>query len=73
MDEKVTINRLLPYGEAKAIASRLGLTPGTVSAALRRANPGHPAVQEALRVIEEKGSLKAAKILAKLYPIAQAA
>ena len=66
MDTKKNLSGLLPYGEAKAIASRLGLTPGSVSAALHRGSPRHPAVREALRVLKERGIVEAAQTLASL-------
>ncbi|MGI4872275.1 MAG: hypothetical protein ACRYFX_14000 [Janthinobacterium lividum] len=66
MSEKLKLSGLLPRGEAKAIAARLGLTPGSVSAALHRAHPGHPAVREALRVVRELGIVEAAQTLATL-------
>lgn len=66
MSEKKKLSGLLPYGEAKAIAERLGLTAGSVSAALHRGSPRHPAVVEALRVIKSAGIVEAAQTLASL-------
>lgn len=66
MTGKKNLGGLLPYGEAKAIANRLGLTPGSVSAALHRGSPRHPAVREALRIMRETGIVEAAQTLAAL-------
>jgi hypothetical protein len=68
MSSKNSITRLLPRGAVASIAKTLGLTPGTTSTAIRRANPGHPAVREALRIAQESGALDAAKTLATLHP-----
>jgi hypothetical protein len=63
MEAKCTISSMLGYGGVNAIARKLNLSPGATSAALRRANPGHPAVQEALRIAKESGGLEAAQTL----------
>ena len=66
MDSKTNISSLLAPGDIGAIASKLGLSACATSAAIRRANPGHPAVREALRIAQESGALDAAKTLASL-------
>ena len=58
------LSRMLPYGGVGTIAKRLGLSVGATSAALRRGNPGHPAVQEAIRMAEISGAIKTAQALA---------
>jgi len=57
---------LLPHGSIQLIADKLGLGKQTVSKALRRQRPGHPAVLEALRMAEESGALRAAQQLQSL-------
>jgi len=66
MATKSTLSQLIGYGGVKAIAEQLNLLPGTVSAALRRGSPGHPAVREALKRAKESGSIEAAQVLATL-------
>lgn len=66
MSQKSNLSQLVGYGGVKAIAEELGLLPGTVSAALRRGSPGHPAVRLALQLAEESGGLAAAYTLAAL-------
>lgn len=66
MTTKNNISRLLPRGGVRAIAEKLGLSPGTASTAIRRGHPGHPAVQEALKMAEASGALAAAQKLATL-------
>lgn len=66
MPAKNNLSQLVGYGGVKAIAEKLSLLPGTVSAALRRGSPGHPAVREALRIAEESGALATAQKLATL-------
>jgi hypothetical protein len=73
MAAKTNISNLLAPGDVGTIAKKLGLSVCAASAAIRRANPGHPAVREALRMAEASGALAAAQQLAKLTPIAQAA
>lgn len=66
MSAKKNLSQLVGYGGVKAIAEKLSLLPGTVSAALRRGSPGHPAVREALKLAEASGALTAAQQLATL-------
>jgi len=66
METKNKLSRLLPAGGVSAIAKELGLAPGTASAAIRRGNPGHPAVLMALKMAKESGALEAAQTLATL-------
>ena len=73
MTQKSRLGLMVGYGGAKAIANKLGLSQGAVSAALRRGSPGHPAVQEALRMARESGAIEAAQTLATLPTVAQAA
>jgi hypothetical protein len=70
MDVKTNISSLLSPGDVGAIARKLGLSTTATSAAIKRANPGHPAVREALRIAEASGALAAAQQLAKLTPAA---
>lgn len=60
------LKRLLPRGAVAQIATKLGLNPKTVSAALKAGKPGHPAVQRALAMAEKSGALTAAHALARL-------
>lgn len=66
MSEKLNISSLIGYGGVNTIAKKLGLSPGATSAALRRGNPGHPAVKEAVRMAKDNGGLEAAQALATL-------
>jgi hypothetical protein len=66
MEPKTNISTLLAPGDIGAIAKRLGLSTCATSAAIRRANPGHPAVREALKLAEASGALAAAQTLATL-------
>ena len=66
MQSKKTISSLLSYGDVSAIASKLGLSVGATSAAIKRGSPGHPAVREALRLAEASGAMDAAKALSFL-------
>jgi hypothetical protein len=66
MAPKTRISRLLGYGEVSVIAKKLNLSLGATSAAIRRGNPGHPAVKEALRLAQENGALATAQLLANL-------
>lgn len=60
---------MLPYGGVGTIAKKLGLSKGATSAALRRGNPGHPAVQEAIRMAEISGAVKTAQALASIKAV----
>ncbi len=73
MEPKKTLTSLLARGDIGNISIRLGLSHAATAAAIRRGNPGHPAVREALKVAEASGALAAAQQLARLTPIAQAA
>jgi hypothetical protein len=73
MEAKFNLSSLLSQGDISTIAKGLNLSPGATSAAIRRANPGHPAVREALRIAEASGALAAAQQLAKLTLVTQAA
>ena len=66
MKVKSTLSRLLPRGGVQDIAKTLGLSPGSASTAIRRGNPAHPAVQEAVRRIEASGVVATAEKLAAL-------
>ena len=70
MKQKINISNLLAPGDVGRIAMKIGLSTCATSAAIKRANPGHPAVREALRIAEESGALAAAQQLAKLTPAA---
>jgi len=56
-----SLAKLLPHGSIQLIANKLGIGKQAVSKALRRQRPGHPAVQEALRMAEESGALRVAQ------------
>jgi hypothetical protein len=73
MEQKTNISSLLAPGDVGTIAKELGLSTCATSAAIRRGNPGHPAVRAALKKAEASGALAAAQQLAKLAPVAQAA
>ena len=62
----MTISSLLAPGDVSAIAKELGLSTCAASAAIRRGNPGHPAVRAALARAESSGALAAAQKLATL-------
>ena len=66
MQNKLTISSLLSHGDIGTIAARIGLSTGATSSAIKRGNPGHPAVREALRIAKESGALEAAKALASI-------
>jgi hypothetical protein len=66
MQQKPDISSLLAPGDVGIIAAGLGLSHGATAAAIRRANPGHPAVREALRMAKESGALEAAQTLSTL-------
>lgn len=73
MESKTSISSLLSPGDIGIIAKELGLSHGAAAAAIRRGQPGHPAVRAALKKAEASGALAAAQQLAKLVPVAQAA
>lgn len=64
------LKSLLRHGALTTIAEKLGITQPAVSQAIRRGNPAHPAVQEALRMIEESGALNTAQKLNDLPSVA---
>ena len=66
MHNKSSISSLLSYGDVGTIAVRIGRSIGATSSAIKRGNPGHPAVREALRIARETGALEAAQTLASL-------
>lgn len=70
MQAKSNIARLLPRGAVRDIAKQLGLSPGSASTAIRRANPTHPAVQEAVRRIEASGVVATVEKIAAFPKIA---
>lgn len=73
MEPIKTLVSLLAPGDIGAIAKELALSHSAAAAAIRRGNPGHPAVRLALKYAEASGALAAAQQLAKLTPITQAA
>jgi hypothetical protein len=73
MEPNKTLTSLLAPGDIGTIAKALGLSHSAAAAAIRRGQPGHPAVREALKLAETSGALTAAQQLAKLAPMAQAA
>lgn len=61
-----SLTKLLPDGEVKRMAERAGVTPSTVSIALKRARPGNRFVIEAMRIARESGALSTAQDLASI-------
>ena len=45
--------QLLPRDIIKRIVDKLGMSPHTVTAAIRKGKPTHPAVVEAVRMVQE--------------------
>lgn len=70
---KNTLAQLLHRGAVKEIAQKLGISSAAVSVAIRVGRPSHPAVAEALKLVEASGVLTTAQQLAKLSPVPQAA
>ena len=66
MSKSFNISSMLSQGDIGSIARKLGLSPGAVSAAIKRANPGHPAVRMALFIAKESGAIEAAQTLAAI-------
>ncbi|MBD2769669.1 hypothetical protein IC235_17400 [Hymenobacter sp. BT664] len=66
MDSNKTLTCLLAPGDIGTIARELGLSHGAAAAAIRRGNPGHPAVRAALSRAEASGALAAAQKLATI-------
>lgn len=66
MTSKKVLSALLAPGDIGTIAHELGLSHGAAAAAIRRGNPGHPAVRAALARAEASGALAAAQKLATL-------
>lgn len=66
METRKKLTSLLAPGDIGTIANDLGLSHGATAAAIRRGNPGHKAVREALRIAEASGALAAAQKLATL-------
>jgi DNA-binding transcriptional LysR family regulator len=64
--ETTNLKQLLPHGAITAIAKKLGIRQPSVSEALRRGRPSHPAVQEALKIAKESGGLEAQQTLNSL-------
>jgi RIO-like serine/threonine protein kinase len=57
------INELLQHGDIQRIATKLGLGKQAVSKALKKGRPGHPAVQEAVRMAHASGALETRALL----------
>ena len=68
MQSKSILSGLLSQGDITIIAKKLNLSLGAASAALKRGNPGHPAVRAALSIAKESGALEAAQALATINP-----
>ena len=68
MQAKRNISILLAPGDIGTIAHNLGLSHSAAAAAIRRGQPGHPAVRAALAIAEASGALAAAQKLATLAP-----
>ena len=60
------IRHLVPRGTVTALAKKLGITPQAVSIALKAGRPNHPAVQAALALAEDSGTMATAQKLANL-------
>jgi predicted transcriptional regulator len=60
------LKALLPHGGQKSIAQKLNLSKQAVSDALTEGRPNHPAVVEAVRMVQESGSLDAARVIGEL-------
>lgn len=73
MKPNKTLTSLLAPGDIGIIAREVGISHAAAAAAIRRGQPGHPAVRAALTKAEASGALAAAQQLAKLTPVAQAA
>lgn len=69
MEPNFNLARLLAPGDIRAIAVKLGLSTCAASAAIRRANPGHPAVREAYLIAKNSGALEVAQGLATLKAV----
>jgi hypothetical protein len=54
---KSALTRLLPHGAIKQIADKLGVSSSAAAAAIRKGKPSHPAVAEAVRMVQESGVL----------------
>jgi len=52
------VAELLRHGDIQRIATKLGLGKQAVSKAIRKGKPGHPAVQEAIRMAHASGALE---------------
>lgn len=63
---KSALAQLLPRGAMKQIAEKLNLSGAAVTVALQNAKPGHPAVTEAVRMVQESGAVNTAQVLASL-------
>jgi predicted transcriptional regulator len=64
--QKSPLAQLLPRGAIKEIAEKLGLSAPAVSLAIRGGRPGHPAVAEAVRRVQESGAVNTAQVMASL-------
>jgi predicted transcriptional regulator len=60
------LKELLKHGAQKSIAAKLNLSRQAVSMALNEGRPNHPAVVEAVRMVQESGSLDAARVIEEL-------
>jgi hypothetical protein len=66
MESGKKLSSLLAPGDISKIAAELRLSHGATAAAIRRGNPGHPAVRAALASAEASGAFAAAQKLAVL-------
>jgi hypothetical protein len=69
MGTKNSISGLLAYGDIGAIAEKVGLSLSATSAAIKRGNPGHPAVREAVRIVQQTGALSTAQVIAEFTAV----
>jgi hypothetical protein len=58
-----SIAELLQHGDIQRIATKLGMGKQAVGKALRKGRPGHPAVQEAVRMAHASGALETRALL----------
>lgn len=54
---KSPLAQLLPHGAMKQIADKLGVSTSAVTAAIRKGTPTHPAVAEAVRIVQQSGAV----------------
>lgn len=63
---KSPLAQLLPRGAMKQIAAQLGISCAAVTAAIRKGAPTHPAVAQAVRIVQESGVIATRDAVAEL-------